>query len=119
MMDFVKSTLGPENLYLIPPLENDLNDFRLYTGAPILINWKSHPYKDVEQLEWNKRVQSAQRYYISHQQADATACELLTALAYEYRITHVVFKNRGIQPVCDFMAEVYSQKSYSIYALTL
>ena len=119
MMDFVKSTVDPGDLYLIPPLENDLNDFRLYTGVPIVINWKSHPYKDIELLEWNERVQSAQRYYVLHQQADAMACELLYELAQEYRITHVVFKSRDIQPFCDFMAEVYSQKSYSIYSLTL
>jgi len=119
MMDFVKSTVGPGDLYLIPPLENDLNDFRLYTGAPIVINWKSHPYKDIELLEWNERVQSTHSYYVSHQQGDGMACELLYELAQEYRVTHVVFKSRSIQPVCDFMAEVYSQKSYSIYSLTL
>ena len=119
MMDYVKSTLVPGDLYLIPPLENDLNDFRLYTGAPIVINWKSHPYKDIELLEWNERVQSAQRYYVLHQQADSLACEMLYEITQEYQITHAVFKNRSIQPVCDFMSEVYSQKSYSIYSLTL
>ncbi len=119
MMDYVKSTLVPGDLYLIPPLENELNDFRLYSGAPIVINWKSHPYKDIELLEWNERVQSTQKYYELHQRADALACERLSQLVQEYRITHVVFKNRSIQPVCRFMEEVYSQKSYSIYSLTL
>ena len=37
----------------------DLQGFRLATGAPIFIDFKSIPYKDVEILEWHSRLSLA------------------------------------------------------------
>jgi hypothetical protein len=41
----------------------DLQRFRLYTGAPIFVDFKSVPYKDVEALEWKRRLDWAGRVY--------------------------------------------------------
>ena len=41
----------------------DLQRFRLVTGAPIYVDFKSVPYKDVEVLEWYRRVRLAEGWY--------------------------------------------------------
>lgn len=41
----------------------DLQRFRISTGAPIFVDFKSIPYKDVEVLEWYRRVDWAQKMY--------------------------------------------------------
>jgi hypothetical protein len=41
----------------------DLQRFRLATGAPIDVDFKSIPYKDMEVLEWHDRLRAAERLY--------------------------------------------------------
>ena len=41
----------------------DLQRFRINAGAPIYVDFKSIPYKDVEVLEWYRRAQWAQGMY--------------------------------------------------------
>lgn len=37
--------------------------FRLFTGAPVFVDLKSIPYRDVEVLEWRKRLEQNDRLY--------------------------------------------------------
>jgi hypothetical protein len=41
----------------------DLQRFRVLTGAPIYVDYKSIPYKDVDVLEWYRRLQLVQDWY--------------------------------------------------------
>src|SRR5262249_51994585 len=41
----------------------DLQRFRLFTGAPIFIDFKAIPYKDVEVLRWRERLRENERFY--------------------------------------------------------
>jgi hypothetical protein len=41
----------------------DLQRFRLFTGAPLFVDFKSIPYKDVEVKEWRQRLDLCQRWY--------------------------------------------------------
>src|SRR5262249_19048501 len=41
----------------------DLQRFRLFTGAPIVVDFKSIPYKDVEVIEWRERLLTCQNLY--------------------------------------------------------
>ncbi len=88
MLDFVRANGTPGDLYLIPvrvpdlaratrgslssdfkPLPDkrrdqkiipiDLQRFRLYTGVPIYVDFKSIPYKDTDVLEWHDRLRFA------------------------------------------------------------
>ena len=79
---FVESHRKPGDVYLIPP--DDLERFRLATGAAVYADWKSIPYKDVEVLEWYERVDRARRWYAAGDWAAARA-DLRSA-----GITHVV-----------------------------
>lgn len=90
MMDFVRNTAKSGDVYMLPvrvpdlakttrgslsgdfkPLAAkrgdarliplDLQRFRLYTGAPIYVDFKSIPYKDTEVIEWRRRLLLAER----------------------------------------------------------
>lgn len=114
MMDIVKESKQPGDIYLIPPTDNYFDDFRLYTGAPIFINWKSHPYKDYEVLEWYNRVVQADNFY---QSVGADKCAKLEDLVDEYGITHVVFKSKEVPLACDFATETTRIENFVIYTI--
>ncbi len=92
----------------------DLQQFRLYTGAPIYIDFKSIPYKDVEVLEWDRRVLWNHRIY---QQRDWNKDEIVSELA-RRNITHVVAAaDRDIS--CAALRLVHSDEHYRLYRLRL
>lgn len=82
--DFVAENMAPSQNYLIPL---DMQDFRLETGVPAYVEFKSIPYQDEEVLEWYRRVSLAGRLY----QAPYlnAACEVLDQL-YAEGVTHVI-----------------------------
>src|SRR5206468_10569397 len=51
----VSSDPNPAAVYLSPP--RLMESFRLRTGHPIVADFKSHPFKDVEILDWRARLQ--------------------------------------------------------------
>ncbi len=68
---------------VIPP---DLQRFRLATGVPIYIDFKSIPYKDVEVVEWHQRVLFAAEAQKRIARGDGKVVDDLRARG----ITHVV-----------------------------
>jgi hypothetical protein len=117
MMDYVRATFQPGDLYMIPPNEAELNDFRLYTGAPILINWKSHPYKDTDLLEWYQRVEIAQAFYDAEKSDQEAACQLLEEIEREYEVTHVVVNRKDAALDCPFISSTYDETRFTIFAI--
>jgi hypothetical protein len=117
MMDFVLNNKRQGELYLIPPKEPDLNNFRLYTGAPIFINWKSHPYKDTELLEWYDRVQIALAFYNAEFSDQEMACALLDDIVNEYGVTQVVVKRKDAVLDCDFVHPTYVETKFTIFEI--
>ena len=66
--DLVASTHGSLSSDFKPPaakravtriLPIDLQSFRLTTGAPIFVDFKAIPYRDVDVLEWRRRLDEA------------------------------------------------------------
>lgn len=115
MMGFVKANKSPDQVYLIPTRDNQFDEFRLYTGAPAFINWKSHPYQDYEVLEWYTRNQLAEAYYNSE---PPQACNVLDEISSNYRITHVVLDLERDPPACEGLLETYRDQRYAVYAIT-
>ncbi len=101
---------------MVPPKDNLFDDFRIFTGAPTFITWKSHPYKDVEFLEWNKRVEMADSFYKS---GGVEKCNRLKELVDEYGITHVVFKSKEVPLYCDFAVETHRIENFVVYRIDL
>ena len=78
---FVAETGTADDVYLIP---TGMAEFRLETGAPVLVTFKSHPYKDTEVIEWQTRVETANGFY------GEPTCGRLLEVVDRYAITHVV-----------------------------
>ena len=50
----------PTDLYLVPL---DFEQFRIKSGRPIFVDWKSNPYKDIEVIEWKRRIEVAKQAF--------------------------------------------------------
>lgn len=89
--------------------------FRLYTGAPTFVETKSHPYKDVELVEWYRRVDLASDFY---QARGPTARKLLRELIARDGVTHVIFERGGVNVFADVLHEkLYEDESFVLYDL--
>lgn len=111
LVDYVSSTAGRGDVILIPP---DLGFFRLQTGAPVFVDWKTHPYKDTEVIEWHRRIGLANAFY---EAADnESACAALEKLAGHYPITRVVVGNTLIP--CTSLHLLYKDEEYSVYQVS-
>src|SRR5262249_9618285 len=87
----------------------DLQRFRLYTGAPIFIDFKSIPYKDAEVLEWWFRVRVAKALY---ERLDWSDKAVRTALI-RFQITHAVAPAN--KPLHGAGEVVFQDENYILY----
>jgi hypothetical protein len=113
---FVDVHKTADDLYLVEPKDTRLESFRERTGAPILVNWKSHPYKDEEVMEWYNRVNAAEAFYrAADVPAKAFAVE---ALRSQYSITHVVARTGSMSWLQGAGAEkIYGNSGYELFRL--
>jgi len=79
---------APDQTYLIPL---DYSNFRLSAAVPVFVDWKSHPYRDVELIEWHTRTQLAKDFYKATNATDAERA--LAAIRAHTSITHVVLES--------------------------
>ncbi len=107
MMRFVARTRARGDVFLIPV---GLERFRILTGTPIFVDWKSVPLKDTEVLEWERRFEMAEGFY---RLRGEEACRLLSSITAEYGITHVVVEGPRAQPGC--MESLYDDGHYGVY----
>lgn len=112
VMTHVAKMAGASQLYLIPV---EMERFRLETGVPVLVDRKSHPYLDVEVLEWYRRLHLAESFYGSE---GAAACRILGHLREGYPLTHVVWPRRRPWPECGAVASVYHDSAFSVFRLS-
>ncbi len=107
VMRFVAETKTPGDVFLVPL---DLEMFRIRSGAPIFIDWKSVPLKDTDVLEWYKRVKMAETFY---RLRGEEACPALSSITREYAITHVVVEGHAAPSGC--LAKLYDDRNYGVY----
>jgi hypothetical protein len=106
LFGFVRSNLRTGQVWLIPI---HLQTFRLATGAPIFVDYKSHPYKDVEVLEWKQRLGMARECYDGLLAGDHGPLSNLAARA---GVTHIVTQ----QPLSGEVVELlYVDRCYQVY----
>ena len=108
IFDYVYTHSASDEIYLIPV---KMQDFRLATGASTFVDFKSSPYKDSEVLEWNRRLQLAERFYQSPD------CQTLHTLAASEDITHLILESDTIIPDCPNLHQVYEDPHYSLFAI--
>jgi hypothetical protein len=112
MLAFVQQNLAPEQLYLIP---HKLQNFRLATGAPILVDFKSIPYTGSEVREWYRRVRIAQWFY--RDTVEGIDCGILDQVSNEYNVTHVVLGRNQLGLTCDVLETLYNDNMYGVFGL--
>jgi hypothetical protein len=108
---FIRANLTSGQLYLTPP---DLMHFRLESGAPQYVSHKSHPYQDVEVLEWHRRLMGAIEVY----KTPAIECASLARLAREERVTHLLVTRASQTVACDAAVKIFEDRSGRIFRLS-
>ena len=89
----------------------NLQRFRMYTGVPIFVDFKSIPYKDEDVLEWRERLKFNEAFY---EKLLAGEEEEVVKMLRELEITHVVVTTE--QPVQHpLLKAVYAGKYYRVF----
>lgn len=109
VMQYVKEHKITGDLYLIPP---DLEKFRLYTGAAVFIDKKTHPYKDSEFLEWYRRLKISEIIYADEKTIDG---EELTRILQNNKVTHFICHTASVLTGTIPGVQVYIEKQYTVY----
>jgi hypothetical protein len=109
LMGFIESEKKPEDVYLVPI---KLQDFRLETGAPVYVDFKSIPYRDVEVLEWYRRIQLATDLY----DQSRIDCGLVDAFAAE-GVTNLVIHVDETTISCDSVHLEYLDEQFGVYSI--
>jgi hypothetical protein len=100
---FIYAHKSPGEIYLIPV---KMQDFRLETGSPAYVDFKSIPYRDADVLEWRRRLRLADKFYSSYD------CALLDQLSRQEGITHVVLPAETPHPICPSIDVTYQDDAY-------
>jgi hypothetical protein len=108
--EFVRTNLASGQLYLTRPSRVN---FRLQTGAPQYVTFKSHPYQDVEVLEWHRRLEIAAPLY----HGTRIDCPQLVRLATAKRVTHVITEPPGPALECGFAHAIFEKDGTRVFRL--
>jgi hypothetical protein len=92
--------------HLIPV---DLQRVRLFTGAPIYVDFKAIPYQDVEVLEWHRRLRRAEAWFSRKAWGPGVRDDLRAE-----GVTHVLVPADRV-PEADFLELKYADDSYRLY----
>ncbi len=113
MMDYIRDHKSPTDTYLVP---TEMEDFRLATGAPIFVSFKSVPYMDTDVLEWYDRVRKARNFY--RDRVEEVNCDLLRQFQEIYAVTHVVLDEDLLLLSCPYLGtEVYRDEHYAVFRI--
>ncbi len=114
---FVLAHHAPSDLYLTEP--HDYR-FRLQAMTAQVINLKTHPYRDLEVLEWRRRTRMALVVYVLPGPAGPARlnCAALRDLAVAYPVTHVLLDGpwRGAA-ACPFLTPAFEGRAARILIL--
>jgi len=114
VLAFVESQQEPGQVYLIPAR---LQDFRLVTGVPAMVDFKSIPYRGDQVLEWYDRLRLTDLIY--RDRAEQVNCERVADAAREYGVTHLLLDDDILVLDCPGLQRLYLDSSYAVAALEL
>ena len=110
MMIYVAEHKTPDDVYLVP---SKMENFRLVTGAPIYVDFKSVPYRDQDVQEWYRRVRWVDAFYRN----TTNPCKILRTAASSESITHVVVEAESPVNTCTGVILNYQDDHFRIYSL--
>jgi hypothetical protein len=103
---FVGANHLPDDVFLVPP---KMEGFRLATGSPVYVDFKSIPYRDLDVLEWYRRLQAINRLYL---ESDCATADLLRIRG---EVTRLVLPVDDFPDGCPGWVEIYGDDSYGLY----
>ena len=109
MMNYVAAHKSPGDIYMIP---SKMENFRLVTGAPILVDFKSAPDRDADVMEWRERLKWVSWFY-----QGTKSCKIINDIVVLYGVTHVVTVKDYAPTECESLPVVYEDTTYRIYML--
>jgi hypothetical protein len=112
MMAFVADSLALGDVYFIDP---KLQDFRLRTGAPIVVEAKAIPYRDDQVAAWFDRLKAARNFF--RNRPEGISCGMLDAVRPELGATHVVLGPEQPGVDCPQMDELFNDGVYAVYRI--
>ena len=112
IMAFVARTLVESQTYFIPP---KLQDFRLRSGAPIVVEAKAIPYRAEEVTDWYDRLTMARNFFRGR--PEWIDCRGLDAARDEYDATHVVLGPEQLGLDCPQWEEIFNDGEYAVYRI--
>ena len=107
---YVSSHLASGQVYLTPL---KMQDFRLATGVPAYVDFKSIPYQDSDVLEWYRRLQLVYAFY----NGGLDPCAALHNFAVTEGLTRAVVPAVDPETACPSLAVLYEDPAYLIYEL--
>jgi hypothetical protein len=110
-VDFMRETGDAQTLYLTDP--HDMN-IRLQSRLPQLVSWKTHPYKDVEVLDWYERFRLAARAF----KGGTVDCAAIDEAVEIYGVTHLLLESPAKAVGCDRADRVFENDGVRIYRLS-
>jgi hypothetical protein len=108
VMDFVKKNKKAGDIYLIPI---HLKKFRIYTEAPIFVDFKGFPFGSRAAIEWFKRIKLAKIFYEEKAPEKNIALEKIII---NYDITHVLISaNSSLSE--KYFTMLFNNEEYKLY----
>jgi hypothetical protein len=92
----------------------DFQQFRLPTGAPLYVDFKSIPYLDIDVLEWRQRIDQAETI---QRELRADHAEAARELLREEGVTHLVWPAR--EKLNEGFQIVFEDDNYRVYRLVM
>ena len=108
---YMRETGDADTLYLTSPFAMNI---RLESGLPQLVSWKTHPYKDVEVLEWYRRYLLAERVF----NETTIDCDALTEAIDAYGTTHLLIDDEATSIACANALPIFEGEQARIYRLS-
>jgi hypothetical protein len=91
----IRDETPPDSMFITPL---DEVSFRLAAQRPVYVDWKSHPYKGKEVLEWWQRVQFVEGFYAPQTENRQQLCQSVEA---DYYILQTAMRSQS-EPVVLF-----------------
>lgn len=110
LRDLISDAVLLPGAAVIVPL--DLAYFRITTGWPAVVDFKSHPWRDVEVLEWHQRLQLTQQFY-----NEPTNCPLIQKIKRRYRAQFIIFSKPSSTNVCPTLQPIAASEHFAMLAL--
>jgi len=109
---YLRAAANDKTLILQP---TGLYALRLQVLAPVYVTFKTNPYRDIDTLEWYRRVKAADAIY-AKQTID---CAALADLTRREHFTHIVLTDKTQMLSCPFAQLKFQDEAARVYTIEI